>query len=83
MVVEYDSELLAPLGVVCDKEQLADREVVHPNQDGSYWRRRQRNKAVRQAEKAREQLAMEWMSRNAPSSSGSSSSDTTAAAAAQ
>eukprot|EP00953_Heterococcus_sp_UTEX-ZZ885_P002213 1714-Heterococcus_DN1.PRE.1 len=107
MVVEYDSELLAPLGVVCDKEQLADREVVvvegghalllvpwriteqdqapevvHPNQDGSYWRRRQRNKAVRQAEKAREQLAMEWMSRNAPSSS-SSSSDATAAAAAQ
>jgi hypothetical protein len=29
MVVEYDSELLAPLGVVCDKEQLADREVCY------------------------------------------------------
>jgi hypothetical protein len=55
-------------------------QVIHPNQDGSYWRRRQRNKAVRQAEKAREQLAKEWMSRNAPSSS--SSTDATAAAAA-
>jgi hypothetical protein len=29
MVVEYDSELLAPLGVVCDKDQLADREVCY------------------------------------------------------
>jgi hypothetical protein len=36
-------------------------EVVHPNDDGSYWRKLQRNKAVRQAEKAREKLAHEWL----------------------
>ena len=36
-------------------------EVVHPNDDGSYWRRLQRNKRVRQAEKAREKLAREWL----------------------
>lgn len=38
-------------------------EIVHPNQDGSYWRRWQRNKFVRTREKQREQLAKEWMSK--------------------
>mmetsp|Transcript_33909 Transcript_33909/g.79838 ORF Transcript_33909/g.79838 Transcript_33909/m.79838 type:complete len:355 (-) Transcript_33909:109-1173(-) len=44
-------------------------EVIHPNDDGSYWLRLQRNKRVRQAEKLREQLASEWVAqqRNAAS----------------
>ncbi|KAG5177942.1 calcineurin-like phosphoesterase [Tribonema minus] len=88
MVVEYDAETLAPLGIVCDRKQVKGREVVvvegghalllvpwrvgeedeapevvHPNQDGSYWRRRQRNKAVRQAEAEREALAAQWLQR--------------------
>lgn len=36
-------------------------EVVHPNEDGSYWRRLQRNKRVRQEEQAREALARQWL----------------------
>lgn len=40
-------------------------EVVHPNDDGSYWRRLQRNKRVRQAEKAREKLARDWVEQQA------------------
>ena len=35
-------------------------EVVHPNDDGSYWRKYQRNKRVRQEEKARELAAQAW-----------------------
>jgi hypothetical protein len=38
-----------------------DIEVVHPNEDGSYWRRVQRNKRVRQEEKAREVIAKMWL----------------------
>jgi hypothetical protein len=38
-------------------------EVVHPNDDGSYWRKYQRNKRVRQEEKARELAAKLWMER--------------------
>jgi hypothetical protein len=38
-----------------------DIEVVHPNEDGSYWRRVQRNKRVRQEEKAREAIAKMWL----------------------
>mmetsp|Transcript_11988 Transcript_11988/g.16944 ORF Transcript_11988/g.16944 Transcript_11988/m.16944 type:complete len:250 (-) Transcript_11988:9-758(-) len=89
LVVEYDSELLSPLGIVCDRNQIAGREVVvieegkvlllvprkieqegtkpevvHPNQDGSYWRRRQKNKAVRMAESEREEMAMKWFKEN-------------------
>lgn len=38
-----------------------DVEVVHPNGDGSYWRKVQRNKRVRQEEKAREEIAKLWL----------------------
>jgi hypothetical protein len=38
-------------------------EVVHPNEDGSYWRKFQRNKRVRQEEQAREDIAKMWMER--------------------
>lgn len=38
-------------------------EVVHPNNDGSYWRKFQRNKKVRQEEKARELAAKEALAR--------------------
>jgi hypothetical protein len=36
-------------------------EVIHPNEDGSYWRKYQRNKRVRQEEKAREAIAKMWL----------------------
>lgn len=36
-------------------------EVIHPNEDGSYWRKFQRNKRVRQEEKAREEIAKRWL----------------------
>ena len=35
-------------------------EIVHPNDDGSYWRRRQRNKSIRLREKRREQVVKAW-----------------------
>jgi len=38
-------------------------EVVHPNDDGSYWRKYQRNKRVRLEEKAREAAAKLWLAR--------------------
>jgi len=38
-----------------------DIEVVHPNEDGSYWIKFQRNKRVRQEEKAREAIAKMWL----------------------
>ncbi len=83
-VVEYDAETLSPLGIVVDKKEMRNREVlvvddskvvvlvdpetddmevVHPNDDGSYWRKYQRNKRVRQEEKARELAAKLWMER--------------------
>lgn len=40
-----------------------DMEVIHPNDDGSYWRKYQRNKRVRQEEKAREAAAKLWLER--------------------
>lgn len=44
--------------------QLTDAiEVVHPNDDGSYWRKYQRNKKIRQEEKARELAAKLWLER--------------------
>ncbi len=44
--------------------QLTDAiEVVHPNDDGSYWRKYQRNKKIRQEEKARELAAKMWLER--------------------
>ena len=36
-------------------------EIIHPNEDGSYWRKRQRNKLIRQREKEREKLAKDWL----------------------
>lgn len=38
-------------------------EVIHPNDDGSYWRKYQRNKKIRQEEKAREEAAKLWVTR--------------------
>ena len=38
-----------------------EMEVVHPNEDGSYWRKYQRNKQIRQEEKAREEAAKLWI----------------------
>ena len=40
-----------------------DMEVIHPNEDGSYWRKYQRNKQIRQEEKAREAAAKLWLER--------------------
>ena len=81
-VVEYDTETLAPLGVVVTEEQLNNREVlvvqnkttlvmvddktqdievVHPNADGSYWRKLSRSKAIRLEEQAREEVAKRWI----------------------
>ncbi|KAL7571978.1 hypothetical protein ACA910_001637 [Epithemia clementina (nom. ined.)] len=47
-----------------DESALDDSQriqVVHPNDDGSYWRKYQRNKRIRQEEKAREALAKTWL----------------------
>jgi flagellar motor switch/type III secretory pathway protein FliN len=82
-LVEYDSETLAPLGIVVNEATIGGRqvmvveegkavvlvnnkqdlEVVHPNEDGSYWRKFQRNKKVRMEEKAREAMAKSWLER--------------------
>lgn len=47
--------------LVLVNEETKEIEVVHPNEDGSYWRKFQRNKRVRQEEKAREAIAKMWM----------------------
>lgn len=44
-----------------EQHDTASMEVVHPNEDGSYWRKYQRNKKVRMQEKAREALARSWL----------------------
>jgi len=49
--------------VLVHKESPEAIEVVHPNDDGSYWRKFQRNKKVRQEEKAREAAARMWLER--------------------
>lgn len=54
--------------VLADKVS-GDVEVVHPNEDGSYWRKFQRNKRVRLEEKAREEIAMMWLKEKGLSSS--------------
>jgi len=41
-----------------------ETEVIHPNEDGSYWRKYQRNKRIRLEEKARETAAKLWMERH-------------------
>jgi len=50
--------------VVLVDNETKDIEVVHPNDDGSYWRKFQRNKKVRQEEKLREAIAKKWMESN-------------------
>lgn len=51
--------------LVLVNEETQDMEVVHPNEDGSYWRKFQRNKRVRQEEKAREKIAKMWLEKKA------------------
>lgn len=94
LLLEYDQDTLAPLGLVMNEEELAGRTiniidsgiekhdkgsplyvnreqcvmlydetdpdkttVIHPNEDGSYWRKIVRNKVVRMREKRREKAA--------------------------
>ncbi len=87
-IVEYDAETLSPLGIVVNKKDMENKEllvvdeskvvvlvhretdaieVVHPNDDGSYWRKYQRNKRIRQEEKAREAAAKLWLERKGQS----------------
>jgi len=42
-------------------EATSDIEVVHPNADGSYWRKLSRSKVIRLEERAREEAAKQWM----------------------
>lgn len=49
--------------VVLIDPETEDMEVIHPNEDGSYWRKYQRNKQIRLEEKAREEAAKLWMKR--------------------
>jgi hypothetical protein len=64
-VVVADGEVLM---LVSSLDDLANQdmkyEIVHPNEDGSYWRKFQKNKLVRQQEKEREKLAEAWLKRN-------------------
>ena len=50
--------------IVLIDPKTEDVEVVHPNDDGSYWRKYQRNKRVRQEEKAREAAVKMWLNRS-------------------
>ncbi len=59
LIVENSSVL-----VLIDPD-TEDMEVVHPNSDGSYWRKYQRNKQIRLEEKAREAAAKLWIERKA------------------
>jgi hypothetical protein len=47
--------------VVLVDDETQDLEVIHPNQDGSYWRIFQRNKKIRLEEMAREEVAKRWL----------------------
>ena len=58
LVVQNKSTLV----LVDDKTR--DLEVIHPNADGSYWRKFQRNKKIRLEEKAREEVARRWLAQN-------------------
>ncbi len=67
MVVVGDGQaliLVSSVETLSDKTTAADYEIIHPNEDGSYWRRRQRNKLVRQREKEREKIASDWLKQN-------------------
>jgi hypothetical protein len=56
--------LVSSLDALNEKTTAADYDIIHPNQDGSYWRRWQRNKLVRQREKEREKIAADWLKQN-------------------
>ena len=58
LVVQNKSTLV----LVDDKTR--EMEVIHPNADGSYWRKFQRNKKIRLEEKAREEVARRWLAQN-------------------
>lgn len=58
LVVQNKSTLV----LVDDKTR--EIEVIHPNADGSYWRKFQRNKKIRLEEKAREEIAKRWFAQN-------------------
>ena len=59
VLVVQDKSILV---LVDDKTR--DMEVIHPNADGSYWRKFQRNKKIRLEEKAREEVARRWLAQN-------------------
>jgi hypothetical protein len=98
MLLEYDSDTLAPLGLVVGKDEIKNRAikiidsgiekhepgsplyenreqaivlfnegseenitVIHPNEDGSYWRKIVRNKVTRMKEKRREKAAQRFI----------------------
>ena len=68
---EDDGSQTKEILVVQDKSTLVlvddktrELEVIHPNADGSYWRRFQRNKKIRLEEKAREEVARRWLAQN-------------------
>ena len=50
--------------VVLVDDRTKEMEVIHPNDDGSYWRKFQRNKRLRLEEKAREEVAKRWIAQN-------------------
>lgn len=45
-------------------DETRETQVIHPNADGSYWRKFQRNKKIRLEEKAREEVARRWFAQN-------------------
>lgn len=47
-------------------DQTQDLQVIHPNKDGSYWRKFQRNKKIRLEEKAREEVVKRWLEQAKP-----------------
>ena len=51
--------------VVLVDDRTKEMEVIHPNDDGSYWRKFQRNKRLRLEEKAREEVAKRWIAKKA------------------
>lgn len=66
-VVVADGEVLMLMRSLDDLNESTtekDYEIVHPNEDGSYWRKFQKNKLIRQQEKEREKLAEAWIKRN-------------------
>lgn len=50
--------------LVLEDEKSSKVEIVHPNDNGSYRRKFQRNKRARQEKKARETIVKMWMEKN-------------------